>query len=432
MITSLKQVATVLPGCRKRLFGKQWHFMTRNQSSFSQTGAPTVVEKAILDSIKTMGPLPFATYMQQCLSHPTHGYYMNPSNPVFGARGDFITSPEISQVFGELIAIWFLSQWVAAGQPSSIRLVELGPGRGTLMADILRVISKIPSAKAIQRKSVQLVETSPAMRRAQENTLQNFTDARDWELRWHNSIEEISPETDEYTILVAHEFFDALPIHIVEKTQKGWQELLVASASDANSSIAPSPRLKAVLSPEPSPVSSLLGMSSQRFLKLPIGTRIEVSPSSFKISRRIGELIAGSSTGGSALVIDYGGDKAFNNSFRAFKDHKIVDIFHRPGECDLTSNVDFAYLKESFSDIAVPHGPISQASFLKGMGIDMRVDTLVKAASTEERQKSIRDAALRLADPVGMGKEYQVMGITNKPTSEDTSQKVWPFIANPP
>ncbi|KAF7424518.1 hypothetical protein PC9H_009825 [Pleurotus ostreatus] len=431
MIPSLRQVATALPACRKRLLGKQWHRMTRNQSSFSNT-APTVVEKAILDSIKAMGPLPFATYMQQCLSHPTHGYYMNPSNPVFGARGDFITSPEISQVFGELIAIWFLSQWVAAGQPSSIRLVELGPGRGTLMADILRVISKIPSAKAVQRKSVQLVETSPAMRRAQENTLQKFADEHGWELQWNNSIEDIPPETDDYTILVAHEFFDALPIHIVEKTQKGWQELLVASASDGKSSIATSPRLKAVLSPEPSPVSSLLGMSSQRFSKLPIGTRIEVSPSSFKISRRIGELIAGSSAGGSALVIDYGEDKVFNNSFRAFKDHKIVDIFHRPGECDLTSNVDFAYLKESFSDIAVPHGPMSQANFLKGMGIDMRVDALVKAASTEERQKVIRDAALRLADPVGMGKEYQVLGITSKPTSEDGSPGVWPFVASPP
>lgn len=194
------------------------------------------------------------------------------------------------------------------------------------MADILRVISKIPSAKAVQRKSVQLVETSPAMRRAQENTLQKFADEHGWELQWNNSIEDIPPETEDYTILVAHEFFDALPIHIVEKTQKGWQELLVASASDGNSSIAPSPRLKAVLSPEPSPVSSLLGMSSQRFLKLPIGTRIEVSPSSFKISRRIGELIAGSSAGGSALVIDYGGDKVFNNSFRVCFDYCPVIV----------------------------------------------------------------------------------------------------------
>jgi len=134
---------------------------------------------------------------------------------------------------------------------------------------------------------------------------------------------------------------------------------------------------------------------------------------------------------GSALIMDYGGDKTSGDSFRAFKDHKIVDVFHRPGECDLTANVDFAYLKEAFAGLASAHGPLNQSMFLTRMGIHIRVEALKRTAKTEGRQASIEKAACRLVDRLGMGKEYQVLGLTSHERSGDDAgdvEGVWPFM----
>ncbi|KAF8802501.1 DUF185-domain-containing protein [Phlegmacium glaucopus] len=407
----------------------------------------TKVEKILLDNIKATGPLPFSTYMQLCLSHPTHGYYMNSSNKVFGSGGDFITSPEISQVFGELIGIWLLSQWANSAKNHPFRLVELGPGRGTLMDDILRVVSKIvPSGKTID---VHLVETSPAMRALQQAKLSS-DEQFNIKIHWHNSINEVTFSPSEYTMLVAHEFFDALPIHILQKMQTGWHEVLVASNMEeekAESNVdktrltAVATALQRVLARNPSTASALLGYSSPRFQGIPVGSSLEVSPTAFRIAHKIGQLLSSensgakkTSLGGCGLIIDYGGDKAFGDSFRAFKEHKIVDVFHEPGNCDLTSNVDFAYLKEAMSGLVTTYGPISQGTFLERMGLELRLQSLLKAAETDKRRKEIREAAARLIDPLGMGKEYQVMGITNKlPKSEESVDTVvWPFFDEKP
>ncbi|TFK40204.1 S-adenosyl-L-methionine-dependent methyltransferase [Crucibulum laeve] len=407
------------------------------------TAAPEVtkVEQILLDHIKTTGAIPFATYMQLCLSHPTHGYYMNPSNPVFGTRGDFITSPEISQVFGELVAIWLLSRWASAGSPPEIRLVELGPGRGTLMDDILRVISRFtPSKSSI---SVHLVETSLTMRSLQEKKLESHREAK-INVHWHNSISEIPLTESKYTMLIAHEFFDALPIHLLQKNEDGWHEVLIASNPDfdpSKSTPASKHRLRAVLSPSTSGTAAILSLSSSRFHSLPVGATMEVSPSAFKIARQVGELLTGrqdgrpvreegnSSPGGCGLIIDYGADNVFGDSFRAFKEHKIVDIFHQPGECDVTANVDFAYLREAMADLVTTLGPIPQYDFLERMGLKLRVDALVRGAKTDERRTTIQDAAKRLVDRIGMGKEYKVFGITTGPTGKaEEAEQVWPFV----
>jgi len=193
-------------------------------------------------------------------------------------------------------------------------------------------------------------------------------------------------------------------------------------------------RLRVVLSESPTPISTILGLSSPRFQALPAGSRIEVSHIAFKVARKIGEVLgSGETSRGSALIVDYGGDKTYGNSFRAFKDHKIVDVFHRPGECDLTANVDFAYLKEAFEGLAsaTPHGPLPQSIFLTRMGLHMRVEALKRAAKTPERKGSIEKAASRLVDTLGMGNEYKVLGITSHEKSEENAgavKSVWPFM----
>lgn len=407
-------------------------------------GPLTDVEKIMLDSVKAAGPISFSTFMQLSLGHPTHGYYMKPEHAVFGTQGDFITSPEISQVFGELVALWMIKQWMDTNVKVPFRIVELGPGRGTLMDDMLRVLKQLPVARG-KLKSVHLVESSATMRALQEGKLSKASQEGNFEIMWHDAIEEIEHEEDVFTMLVAHEFFDALPVNVIERTQQGWNEVLIApssdpsikytmpsSESDQNSDSPPqlhhSSRWTRVLSPTPTASSTLLGLASPRFFSLPVGTRIEVSRTSMNQARGIGKLI-NTKGGGCALVIDYGADNAFNDSLRAFKQHKIVDIFCSPGECDVTSNVDFALLKESMADLVSTHGPISQRNFLTCMGIEIRAAALVRSASSLERKKAIEDGASRLIDPLGMGEQYKVLAAVAKSTGEEGQEvgEVWPF-----
>ncbi|KAF8633097.1 hypothetical protein AX15_001514 [Amanita polypyramis BW_CC] len=414
----------------------RWLSSVRHLTS-SSVSPLTKVEKIILDNIKATGPIPVSTYMQLCLTHPTHGYYTNPANPVFGTRGDFITSPEISQVFGELVGIWLLSQWANAGRPSALRLIELGPGRGSLMDDVLRVMSQL-APLGTPLKHLHLIESSRAMRSVQEKKLESNVQKLGCEVSWHNTLEELQPSPHTFTMLIAHEFFDALPIHVLQKKEAGWHEVMIGSQENIRPSEGGAqpmqsscPCLKRVLSPIPTAASSLLGLSSPRFKNLPQGSTIEVSPSSFKIARKVGELLAShgesASLGGCALIIDYGGDKVYGDSFRAFKDHKIVDIFHNPGECDLTANVDFAYIKEAISDLAAVHGPLSQADFLERMGLSLRISVLARSAASDERREGIRVAARRLVDRTGMGSQYQVLGVT-RGVQEAGKGVVWPFV----
>ncbi|KAF8071758.1 S-adenosyl-L-methionine-dependent methyltransferase [Lyophyllum atratum] len=427
----------------------------------------TRLEKHILDSIKATGPISFSTYMQVCLSDPTYGYYMNPENHVFGPHGDFITSPEISQVFGELVAVWFLTQWRLAGMPSAVRLVELGPGRGTLMSDIVRVISLITSGmKGTQIKEIHLVETSEAMRKVQEEKIGSFAEKAGCRLHWHNDVDTIEP-SNTFSMVVAHEFFDALPFYLLQKAEKNtWHEVMVASALDPIKDPRPHsepeptnetslaladpelvyPRFRRVLSPEATPASIGASRLSPRYADLPVGSFLEVSPWSHYKARKLAALVGTSimsaesgetmppTGGGCGLIIDYGDATAFGDSFRvsdspplnAFQGHKIVDVFHQPGESDVTTNVDFALLKEAMGDAVRTLGPISQAEFLSKMGIEVRVAELVRKAQNEERRDAILNAANRLVDPAGMGKEYKVMGFTSI-HGVDPLQEMYPF-----
>ncbi|KAG8213262.1 S-adenosyl-L-methionine-dependent methyltransferase [Butyriboletus roseoflavus] len=411
------------------------------------------------------GPLSFATYTQLCLSHPVHGYYFNTSHPVFGSRGDFTTSPEISQVFGEVLAFWMIGRWMSAGS-KPFRIVELGPGRGTLMDDMLRVVRQLPAVRD-KLDSVHLVETSPAMRALQRTTLRTTHEHGRVAFSWHDALDQITHRNDRFTMLVAHEFFDALPVHVIEVC------LPPHTVCHRSNPLSPARRKRCVdgtkysshppttqayatpaRPPPSSPITTIparplsnpshrggpacspqrrphLRRSSDTPLRasqpFPVGSRIEVSGASVKVARQIAELLSpskGRDGGGCALIIDYGAEKAVGNSLRAFKEHEIVDVFHRPGECDVTANVDFALLKEVLSDLVTPHGTLSQGTFLNQVGVQLRADRLIKAAPTEERKTAIAESVNRLVEPLGMGGQYAVLGVTGTPKEE----AVWPFL----
>ncbi|WWC88170.1 uncharacterized protein L201_003075 [Kwoniella dendrophila CBS 6074] len=424
--------------------------LPNSSPSTTSPSVPAVKEnelaKIIRDTIKSTGPIPISRYMQFCLSHPTYGYYQK--GDVFGEKGDFITSPEISQIFGELVAIWFLTRWMESGSPKKVRLVELGPGRGTLMDDILRTLFSFPGvSEAVQ--SIHLVENSEALRNVQGTKLSQRLDRKDVDLNWYTGINEVPETEDTYTFVVAHEFFDAMPINTFEKTDMGWREVQVdndPAYTPGLSTQSSKSGLRLSISPSPTPLSTVLPATSPRFAKLSKGSRIEVAQDSFKIMRRIGELLgnkgknaasgAGAASGGCGVVVDYGGDRSYGQSFRAFKNHKIVDIFDDPGNADLTANVDFAYLRESLDSTGSSAlGPISQSSFLLSLGLQPRLKKLIDSATNENRKEDIRKSAQRLIDPLGMGGQYQVMGITSDSDSGKTTttkEEIYPFITPKP
>lgn len=444
--------------------------------------------------------------MRTCLLDPGQGYYASANSEggeaikelnrdVLGARGDFITSPEISQVFGELLAVYFVARWQSSGTPDSLRLVELGPGKGTLLADMIRTFARFPVLQHL--KSIHLVEASEGLMRLQLSAIESalaaagkkiaMPDTDPKSLRGDEVMVEYFPvvdavplQPDQWTMVVAHEFFDALPVHIFEKTVQGWREVLIdvsrsaassssgqsqsgvttikvsdlrrqkASAKADEASTADASALRYVLSPTETPWARLLAAANPRFKGLQPGQRVEVSPESWAAARKIGELVSGrpakvpkeaanqlgqteeeaatfesqrlkgASRGGAALIVDYGDEKAFGGSFRAFKSHAIVDPLEQPGTADLTANVDFSYLKNALSTTeARSLGPMFQAHFLTSLGLTQRVEALTRAASdSRDRVESIESAAKRLIDPTGMGGQYKVLGVEALP-SED-------------
>ncbi|WWD18208.1 hypothetical protein CI109_102658 [Kwoniella shandongensis] len=387
--------------------------------------------RIIRDTIKATGPIPVSRYMQFCLSHPVHGYYSK--GDVFGQKGDFITSPEISQIFGELVAIWFLTRWTEADSPTRVRIVELGPGRGTLMDDILRTLFNFPGIAASIR-SVHLVENSEAMRGIQSDRLSSRVEGKDIDLNWYTGVNEIPESPDEFTLFVAHEFFDAMPINVFEKTDMGWREVQVDTDSAYSPGLptsASSSGLRLSISRSTTPLSTILPTTSPRFANLPVGSRIEIAQDSWKIMRHVGQLLSGSSEkgkakakGGCGLVIDYGADRAFGGSFRAFQNHKLADVFDDPGNADLTANVDFAYLRESLTGTATPLGPISQSHFLLSLGLQPRLRKLLETAPPE-RKELLSQGAQRLIDTLGMGSQYQVMGVVSG--TDELKEEIYPF-----
>jgi SAM-dependent MidA family methyltransferase len=290
-------------------------------------------------------------------------------------------------MFGELIGLWMLEVWSAMGRPRPCRLVELGPGRGTLMADLLRAARLLPDVPAAM--TVHLVETSPALRQRQQGTLAPSGAS----LAWHDRLEEVPPGP---ILLVANEFLDALPVRQFVATERGWCERLVGIEDD---------RLVFGLRAEPErPLGN----------PLRLGDVLEWPAASARIVQEISRRIAGD--GGAALVIDYGyWGPAFGDTLQALKAHAHVDPLDGPGEADLTAHVDFQRLARAASEgKARVHGPAAQGDFLAALGIEARAAAL-KARANPAQAAGIDRALARLTEkgPKGMGELFKVLAVTH-------------------
>lgn len=334
------------------------------------------------------GPMTLERYMSLCLGHPRLGYYM--TRDPFGAGGDFVTAPEISQMFGELLGVWASEAWRLAGSPAPTRLIELGPGRGTLMSDVLRVARIAPGF--LEAMTVHLVEMSPTLRGIQERTLAQAPKHVNWSA-------EVGDTPPGPAIILANEFFDALPVRHYVKTAAGWRERLVGLDTSGD--------LVFGLSHEIEPTLHIPARE---------GSIIEVSAAAQRIMGEIATRLV--REGGAILVIDYGYlETSLGDSLQAVARHSYVDPLAEPGEADLTAHVDFAALaRAAWAAGAKVMGPVTQSQFLTQLGIERRAQSLMKKATPEQGQ-SIVDALDRLTgttDPRRhMGALFKVMAVTH-------------------
>ncbi len=324
--------------------------------------------------IAATGPIGVMHYMGEA-----NARYYAARDPL-GTAGDFITAPEISQMFGELLGLWLADMWHRAGAPARVHYVELGPGRGTLASDALRA-----AAKAGLNPEVQFVETSDALREIQRQAFPGAT--------WHHDLSTLP--TDAPILLIANEFLDALPIRQLVKTSGGWRERMVALEEDGFVCAAGQKPMDAAI-PE-----------ARR--DAPEGTIVETCPGAASVIREVAERLA--AQGGAGLIVDYGyAAPQTGSTLQAVRAHRKVDPFADPGEADLTAHVDFA----AMADVAQAGGArwlgtAPQGAFLRGLGIEARAQALAAAAPAQAAE--IGAAMERLVAPEQMGELFKVMGL---------------------
>lgn len=379
-------------------------------------------------------------------------------------------------MFGELVGIWVLSEWMLQKKPANVRLIEFGPGRGTLMSDVLRSSRPFkPFSSAI--KEIYFVEASPTLRSAQhklicgpnelvENEKTGVFSSKAlmngmpvfWVADAKNLPENKSGDFANY--IIAHEFFDALPIYQFEKVADdpaahsqlpsqraaSWREYLVdysvpkpselqsqillpnqsvIKASEKSESLDAKPMFQLGLAPSWTVASRIIPKTHDRYDKLPIGSKVEICPEAWDVTEQMAARLvpsdpdADKSPKGGILVVDYGpSDTIPINSLRGIKDHKMVSPFEHPGECDLSTDVDFQAIKtaalQTFPKDVEVHGPVEQGDWLHTMGIGARATMLANAQSTDEGKQRVAQAYNRLVERGGgaMGKLYKVMAIT--------------------
>ncbi len=352
----------------------------------------TVLGGKIKALIAANGPISVADYFAFCLSDPEHGYYM--TRQPFGAAGDFTTAPEVSQLFGEMIGIFLIHAWQQHGAPDSVRLAEIGPGRGTMMADIIRTISQL-APDLLAGASIHLVETSAKLRAVQAGTLSGFADR----ISWHDNLADLP---DGFLLVVGNEFFDALPLRQFVKTSQGFRERVVGLDPDGELAFA----------------AGLAGIDPALLPEghdgAPPGTIMEVAPARNAIMQMISARLK--NTGGTALFIDYGHLKpGFGDTLQALLDHRYDLPLANPGRADLTSHVDFAALASValMSGIHV-NGAMSQGEFLLTLGLLERAGRL-GAGKDSAFQQQILEAVERLAGngPAAMGSLFKVMAVSS-------------------
>lgn len=360
----------------------------------------TTMADHLRERMSDQGPLTVAQFMEDALTHPRLGYYMG--RDPFGRGGDFITAPEISQMFGELIGLWCVVQWQAMGSPDPVRLVELGPGRGTMMADTLR--AGRGAEGFLESLDVSLVEISPSLKTLQEDTLVKtpaIHTARS--LTWWSDFSEI-PEGP--LLAVANEFIDALPVHQFQMTSDGWRERLVGPGEGGfRFVLADGPPAEGVIPP------AVDNARENARENTPEGAIVEVRPRATALARAMAGRLTRNP--GAVLIIDYGhGESAAGDTLQAVKGHEYQDPLLEPGEADLTAHVDFAEFGRAAEEAgARVLGPVTQAAFLLELGLETRAQALMTAAP--EHRQEIDQSFHRLTDDGGMGRLFKVLALTS-------------------
>lgn len=476
-------------------------------------------------------PISVADYMRLCNTHPAYGYYTQASstssskpgssnnnnnnddfddddwdvptdndsntssneaaataeqdNLIIGPGGDFVTAPEMSQIFGECLAVWCMTLWqLSTSRPTSWQWLEVGPGRGSLMVDLIRFgvsVPKIRDTFGNGCRGIHLIETSPRLRQVQRETLMaqaghlvhfefpqdgadeskdspktTETDKLTIPVYWHDTLASFSfwqKENESYlaTFAICQEFLDALPVYSFEKTDEGWRERLVdiamrddidleefddkaaaaaAARKKANDASLErlkdkkKPRLRLVIAPEVTPAAKTLlqvdgetGLMPNENPPAPVGSVMEVNPEGILFVQELARII--DKQGGGALVIDYG-QEGSSDSIRAFARHEQVHFLSRPGQVDVTADVDFAALKHCVNAMEMQRGtqafgPVRQGDFLMSMGAQDRAIHLIENENTsEEDAENIYQALVRLCDPAEMGERFKVLAIAAK------------------
>lgn len=342
----------------------------------------TALAERLRTQIERDGPLSVAAYMTACLLHPTYGYYTR-QDPL-GRRGDFVTAPEISQMFGELLGLWTAQVWMDQGAPSRFTLAELGPGRGTLMADALRATRAVPGFH--DAVSLVLVEASPVLRKAQSDQLAAY--APDF-------VDTVADLPDGPLFVLANEFFDALPIRQFQRTETGWRERQIGLQGD---------RLIWGLAPD-GPVPAL----DHRLATTRPGQIVEQCAPGEAIAAELGARIA--AHGGAALILDYGDEESIGDTFQAMAGHAFADTLADPGEADLTAHVAFGPLARA-AQPAVASALVPQGVFLERLGITPRAQSLARGLNGAALDQHVA-AHRRLTHPDEMGHIFKARALTS-------------------
>ncbi|MBT1156548.1 class I SAM-dependent methyltransferase [Aminobacter anthyllidis] len=352
----------------------------------------TALKTCIASLIAASGPISVAEYMALCLFDPADGYYT--TREPFGTEGDFTTAPEISQMFGELVAIWLYAAWQASGRPAGATLAEIGPGRGTLMKDVLRVLTRLDAA-FVASVSAALVETSPRLREVQKRTLADSG----IRIEWHDTV---STLRDAPLFIVGNELFDAIPTRQFVKIGAAWHE-------------------RAIGLTEPGELAFVAGPATIEAAFLPPGSKdapegsiFELAPARTATMEAIAERIAAS--GGAGLFLDYGHlSPGIGDTLQALRRHRYEDVLATPGEADLTSHVDFAALASAARAHGLDTHLATQGEFLLAMGLLERAGKLSANADDAAREK-IHSEVERLAGPGAMGTLFKVIAIAPRGT----------------
>lgn len=456
----------------KKKEGLTWEQLEQKKGKRSE------MVKQLMAIIQTRGPMSIATFMNYALTHPVHGYYMK--SDVFGKSGDFTTSPEISQMFGELLGVWCAAMWQHLGRPEKLHIVEIGPGRGTLSSDMLNATKNMKSF--FKSVHLHLVEVSPHLRRLQaqkfglvypatlnpdtiasipvpegldqhvhEPIIGSTTGTTQYSVNrpadssastnspdllpdvtlkslpgtpisWHLQFEDIPEFPGEPVLVIAQEFFDALPVYQLEMTKKGWRERLV----DVDDRPDSPDWFRTTLAPTLTPACMLIEPADEAHHgATKVGVGLEKCADGLAVTQSISDRLAKSR--GAAIFIDYGYEFTQGWSIRGIQNHEFVSIYREPGDVDLSTNVDFAALtraallpKESRkTNDLLPNlrvfGSIPQGDFLASLGIHSRMAKLLRKAATEEDAESLIAAYTRLTDKRQMGTNYRVLGIFSSP-----------------